>query len=154
MLLSVIYPMHITKESKYIIKRINRCLLNTINGLPHAEHIIILSGDVKYTQVAEEKLKIIQDQLRDKHSSNQAKQAPSNSPLKASSLKIYPWTTPTSPYSPGIARNIGIAASQGEHLLFWDIDLLGSPELFSAIPNHQETLQHLSQAFICILACI
>ena len=129
MLLSVIYPVHVTRESKYIIDRINKCLSNTINCLPHAEHIIVLSGDSKYTQAAEEKLEIIQNQLR------------------KSSLKICHWSTPTTPYSPGTARNVGIEASQGEHLLFWDIDLLGSPELFSAIPKHQETLLQQSQAF-------
>ncbi len=147
MLLSVIYPVHVTRESKYIIDRINKCLSNTINGLPHAEHIIVLSGDLKYTQVVEEKLEVIQNKLREQHNANQAKQVPSDSSIKASSLKICHWISPTIPYSPGTARNIGIETSQGEQLLFWDIDLLGSPALFSAIPKHQETLQQQSQAF-------
>ena len=147
MLLSVIYPVHVTRESKYIIDRIDKCLSNTINGLPQSEHIIVLSGDIKYTQAAEKKLAIIQKKLQEQHSSNQANQVPRHSLSQASSLKICHWETPTSPYSPGTARNIGIAASQGEHLLFWDIDLLGSPTLFSAIPKHQEILQQQSQAF-------
>jgi predicted glycosyltransferase involved in capsule biosynthesis len=130
MQLSVIYPVHITKNSKYIIKRINKCLSNTLYGLPQAEHIIVLSGDKKYIQAAKVELENLK--------------ASANITL---SIKVYLWRKTTYPYSPGTARNIGIRAATKQQVLFWDIDLLGSPALFTAIPRHLKIFLEQPEAF-------
>lgn len=122
--LSVIYPVHISFQSRYIIKRIQRCLLNTQNGLPEAEHLIALSGTSRYIKKAK---KLIND-------------------LNLA-IKVIDYQTPTEPYSPGIARNFAVKHSTTNNLLFWDIDLLGSPQLFNAIPKHIEEINKQSNVF-------
>jgi predicted glycosyltransferase involved in capsule biosynthesis len=115
--LSVIYPVHITFETRYILKRLETCLNNTCNGLANAEHIIALSGKPRYIKQA-------------KHIINNLKLPVHNK------IIIIDYDTPTTPYSPGIARNFAVKHCTKNHLLFWDIDLLGSEQLFKAIPNH------------------
>ncbi len=115
--LSVIYPVHITFATHYILKRIATCLTNTTQGLPHAEHIISLSGKPHYIKQAKQIINSLQ-------TSDNAR------------IKLIDYHTPSTPYSPGIARNFAVKHGSKNHLLFWDIDLLGSEQLYKAIPNH------------------
>lgn len=131
--LSIVYPVHITFATRYILKRLLRCLNNTTSGLPNAEHIIALSGKPRYIK--------------------QAKKL-----LNGSKLPIYiiDYKTPTTPYSPGTARNFAVKHANKNNLLFWDIDLLGSPQLYDAIPTHIETIQHNTNVFEmypCLYLC-
>lgn len=122
--LSVIYPVHISFQTRYIIKRLQACLTNTNEGLPNAEHVIILSGRNSYVRKAQ---KLVQ-QLR-------------------FTIKIVRDSNPTRPYSPGIARNRAVKHATTNNLLFWDIDLLGSPQLFRAIPKHIREIEQNSKVF-------
>lgn len=122
--LSVIYPVHISFQTRYILKRLQACLTNTNEGLPDAEHIIILSGRDSYVRKAQ---KLVQ-------------QLPFT-------IKIVRDSNPTRPYSPGIARNRAVQHATKNNLLFWDIDLLGSPQLFHAIPKHIQEIEQNSKVF-------
>jgi len=121
--LSIIYPVHITKESRYILARLDQCLRHTIRNAGSAEHIIVLSGDKPYIQDA---IKITNhiDQIQTIFDDN-----------------------PSTPYSPGIARNIGIQRSSKQQLLFWDIDLLGSPLFFQELVSHTKNVQQQPNTF-------
>ncbi len=132
--LSIIYPVHITFSSRYILKRIQTCLSNTIQGLPQAEHLIALSGNARYIKQAKALIKAL------------------NQP----SIKVIDYTTGTQPYSPGIARNFAVQYSSKTNLLFWDIDLLGSPELFEVLPKHISDIQKQTNRFAmypCLYLC-
>ena len=130
---SVIYPLHITRSNQYLLNRIPLCLSNTTQALPDAEHIIVLSGRKSYRQQAKI---IIAKQSR--------------------SITIIDYSRPTTPYSPGTARNIAVAHSTKNHLLFWDIDLLGSQALFNNIPKHIQEITHNQTQFEmypCLYLC-
>jgi len=131
--LSVIYPVHITFQTRYILKRIQRCLSNTTQGLPDAKHLIALSGKPRYIK--------------------KAKQIIGESKLP---VKVVEYATPTNPYSPGIARNFAVKHASQKHLLFWDIDLLGNSELFQAIPQHIKEIQqdtNIFHMYPCLYLC-
>jgi predicted glycosyltransferase involved in capsule biosynthesis len=130
---SVIYPLHITRRNRYLLNRISACLNNTSQSLPNAEHIIVLSGVKAYK--------------------NQATQIISKLKHPVTTID---YTTPTTPYSPGTARNVAISHSTKNHLLFWDIDLLGSQELFSNIPKHIKEISNSKKQFEmypCLYLC-
>ncbi|EAT11617.1 hypothetical protein HF888_03445 [Bermanella marisrubri] len=122
--LSVIYPVHISFQTRYILKRLQACLTNTNEGLPDAEHVIILSGRNRYVRKAQK----LAEQL----------------PF---AINIIIDNDPTRPYSPGIARNRAVQHTTKNNLIFWDIDLLGSPQLFRAIPNHLQEIEKNPKAF-------
>lgn len=135
--LSVIYPVHLTYATRYILKRLETCLNNTCNGLESAEHLIALSGKPSYVKKAK---RIIND-LGLSTNCN---------------ISIIDYDTPTTPYSPGIARNFAVQHSSKRHLLFWDIDLLGSEDLFHAIPNHLAGITQQTNRFEmypCLYLC-
>ena len=115
--LSVIYPVHITFATRYILKRITTCLTNTTQGMPHAEHVIALSGKPRYIKQAKQIIKNLNQTL-------------------STHIRVIDYDTPTTPYSPGIARNFAVQHATQNQLLFWDIDLLGSEQLYKAMPNH------------------
>ena len=115
--LSVIYPVHITFATRYILKRITACLTNTTQGMPHAEHVIALSGKPRYIKQAKHIIKGLNQTL-------------------STHIRVVDYDTPTTPYSPGIARNFAVQHATQNQLLFWDIDILGSVQLYKAMPNH------------------
>ena len=115
--LSVIYPVHITFATRYILKRITTCLTNNTQGMPHAEHVIALSGKPRYIKQAKQIIKNLNQTL-------------------STHIRVIDYDTPTTPYSPGIARNFAVQHATQNQLLFWDIDLLGSEQLYKAMPNH------------------
>lgn len=121
--ISVIYPLHVTFNNSYIFERIQWCLSNTYNHLPNAEHVIVLSGNSLLKNKAIKLLK----------------------PYKG--LIILSDYKATSPYSPGTARNHGVAHCSRDNLLFWDIDLLGSEELFNDIKKDIGDTSRPSNAF-------
>lgn len=134
---SVIYPVHITFATRYILKRIEICLSNTCNGLPNAEHVIALSGTPRYTKQAKQIIDSLNQTLN-------------------TSINIINYDTPTTPYSPGIARNFAVKHSTKNHLLFWDIDLLGSQQLYKAIPEHILSISKQTNRFEmypCLYLC-
>ena len=137
MQLSVIYPVHITFSTRYIITRLPSCLKNTCTGLPEAEHILALSGTPKYVRHA----KAIIERLN--------LTSPTN-------ITVANYHTPTTPYSPGIARNFAVQHCTKENLLFWDIDLIGSEQLFKVIPNHIDGISKHTNHFKmypCLYLC-
>ncbi len=130
---SVIYPVHITFSTRYILKRLGTCLNNTCQGLLGAEHIIALSGLPRYVK----KAKLI---IRNQHLP----------------ITIIDYPNPTTPYSPGIARNFAVKHTNKDNLLFWDIDLLGSQKLFKNIPILLEELAphpNRFEIFPCLYLC-
>ena len=132
--LCIIYPIHITFCSRYILKRIQTCLSNTTQGLPQAEHLIALSGNAHYIKQAKTLIKAL----------NQA------------NINVVDYTPTSKPYSPGIARNFAVQHSKKANLLFWDIDLLGSPRLFEAIPKHIQSIKKQTNRFEmypCLYLC-
>lgn len=121
--LSIIYPVHITKESRYILTRLERCLNHTTKNSNSSEHIVVLSGDRPYTEEAKKILHNI------------------------GKLQTVIDDRPSNPYSPGIARNLGIQHSSKQQLLFWDIDLLGSPKFFQQLEAHTKNVQRKPKTF-------
>ena len=116
--LSIVVPIHLTFASRYILNRIERCISHLIAGAPGSDIVIVLSGTAPLTSRALSLLR------------------------QFSIITVITWEKPTSPYSPGIARNLALSQCKNDNLLFWDIDLLGSPGLFKAIPNY---LGHIAQ---------
>lgn len=130
---SVIYPLHITRRNRYLLDRIPQCLNNTCQALPNAEHIIVLSGN----QAQKKQAKDIINKLEHP-------------------ITIINYTTPTTPYSPGTARNAAVKHSKKNNVLFWDIDLLGSQQLFNQIPQHITAIAKESNRFEmypCLYLC-
>ncbi|MCJ8311396.1 MAG: hypothetical protein HRU38_14575 [Saccharospirillaceae bacterium] len=129
--LSLIYPVHINSNSRYILNRLQLCLTNNNGYLNQAEHVVVLSGETKYVKKATALL----------------------GELNQSNIKIINTDFSTGPYSPGTARNIGIKTSKGEYLLFWDIDLIGSPQLFNDIKTQLTKIKANPQHF-CMYPCL
>ncbi len=105
-----------------------------MQGLPQAEHLVALSGNARYTKQAKALIKAL------------------NQP----NIKVIDYTTTRKPYSPGIARNFAVQHSNKDNLLFWDVDLLGSPELFRVIPKHINHIQKQTNRFEmypCLYLC-
>jgi len=135
--LSVIYPVHITFATRYILKRLETCLTNTTQGLPQAEHVIALSGKPRYIKQAKHIIADIQTRLQ-------------------TNIEVVDYHTPSTPYSPGIARNFAVEHCTKGQLLFWDIDLLGSEQLFKGLPEQVKNISNQTNHFEmypCLYLC-
>lgn len=128
-ILSVIIPIKINNDNKFIFSRIKHIL----NYFEFSEVVEVIIIDSTFELDDSELLKNIINEYKNTK---------------------YIYEVIEDPYSAAIARNMGAKLSSGEYVVFFDVDLICNSDFFKRILDDIQSLRHLSHFAFNVYPCL